>query len=264
MCFAQNKVELCITVSFFLSRKALTEIEWKPRLQTIIPRFCRFCSLWDDGILSRIIQKMWGPWTASFPGSFGKGWVLAQYVWIFLELDLSSSWIKAKWPFLLFGKHGILENSSPKMPHFPKCDVSWPRCHVFWKASVLVVNQHNQGIMITLHLFPSDLKTVLGTLRFARVPRTVFEFLGKMQSKILKLLTGCPKVHGSLRCLLSPLYTVYHLLEGRGFVCFVFNPASVHGPKPWSPLAWWIPTHLGFVWSITSHAIYSWPHMSMA
>ena len=26
--------------------------------------------------------------------------------------------------------------------------------------------------------------------------------------------------------------TVYHLLEGRGSVCFVFNPASVHGPKP--------------------------------
>ena len=26
-------------------------------------------------------------------------------------------------------------------------------------------------------------------------------------------------------------YTVYHLLGGRGFVCFVFDPASVHGPK---------------------------------
>merc|ERR1712154_197339 len=26
-------------------------------------------------------------------------------------------------------------------------------------------------------------------------------------------------------------YTVYHLLEGRGFVCFVFDPACVHGPK---------------------------------
>ena len=25
--------------------------------------------------------------------------------------------------------------------------------------------------------------------------------------------------------------TVYHLLEGRGFVCSVFDPASVHGPK---------------------------------
>ena len=41
--------------------------------------------------------------------------------------------------------------------------------------------------MIRLHLFPRDLwkrcsprtsKTVLGTLRFARVPRTVFEVLG--------------------------------------------------------------------------------------
>ena len=27
-------------------------------------------------------------------------------------------------------------------------------------------------------------------------------------------------------------YTVYYLLEGRGFMCFVFYPASVHGPKP--------------------------------
>ena len=26
-------------------------------------------------------------------------------------------------------------------------------------------------------------------------------------------------------------YTVYHPLEGRGFVCFVFDSVSVHGPK---------------------------------
>ena len=30
----------------------------------------------------------------------------------------------------------------------------------------------------------------------------------------------------------SQYYTIYHMLEGRGFVCFVFDPASVHGPKP--------------------------------
>ena len=28
------------------------------------------------------------------------------------------------------------------------------------------------------------------------------------------------------------MYTVYHLLEDGGSVCFVFDPASVHGPKP--------------------------------
>ena len=26
-------------------------------------------------------------------------------------------------------------------------------------------------------------------------------------------------------------YTVYHPFEGRGIVCFVFDPASMHGPK---------------------------------
>ena len=30
----------------------------------------------------------------------------------------------------------------------------------------------------------------------------------------------------------SQYYTIYHMLEGRGFVCFVLDPASVHGPKP--------------------------------
>ena len=30
----------------------------------------------------------------------------------------------------------------------------------------------------------------------------------------------------------ASVYTVYHQLEGRGFVCFVFYLASVHGPKP--------------------------------
>ena len=47
--------------------------------------------------------------------------------------------------------------------------------------------RHNHGIMIRFHVCPRDLwercsprtsKTVLGTLRFARVPRTVFEVLG--------------------------------------------------------------------------------------
>ena len=38
-------------------------------------------------------------------------------------------------------------------------------------------------------------------------------------------------------------YTVYHLLEGRRFLCFVFDPASVHGPKskhtkPLPPSRW--------------------------
>ena len=28
------------------------------------------------------------------------------------------------------------------------------------------------------------------------------------------------------------VYTGYHPLGGRCFVCFVFDPASVHGPKP--------------------------------
>ena len=27
-------------------------------------------------------------------------------------------------------------------------------------------------------------------------------------------------------------YAAYHPLEGRGFMCFVFDPASLHGPKP--------------------------------
>ena len=58
-----------------------------------------------------------------------------------------------------------------------------PMFHVFRTG----VNQQNQGIMKRFHVSPRDLwgdaslrtsKTVLGTLRFARVPRTVFEVLG--------------------------------------------------------------------------------------
>ena len=30
----------------------------------------------------------------------------------------------------------------------------------------------------------------------------------------------------------SATYTVYHPLKGRGFVCFGYDPASVHCPKP--------------------------------
>ena len=49
-------------------------------------------------------------------------------------------------------------------------------------------------------------------------------------------LQGDPSgpIDSDLGCfaILPGQYVEYHLLEGRGFVCFIFDPASVHGPKP--------------------------------
>ena len=36
----------------------------------------------------------------------------------------------------------------------------------------------------------------------------------------------------NLQVIVALIYTVYHPLEGRCFVWFVFDQASLHGPKP--------------------------------
>ena len=81
---------------------------------SIIPRFCRFCSLREDSILSRKSSENVSSWPRYI--TLQKTWHLGSTVF----QDTSH-----------FGKCGILENSTPKMPRFPKCDASCPRCHVF-------------------------------------------------------------------------------------------------------------------------------------
>ena len=137
----------------------------------IIPRFCRFCSLWEDGILSRISSEnvaSWEYWFSIYP---------------------------------LFGKRGILENSTPKMPRFLNLSLEYCFSRYSCSSGKTAKPGYNDktppfssGSLVKMQ--SSDLKTVLGTLRFARVPRTVLRSLDCIFPRIpRKKVESWPKSH---------------------------------------------------------------------
>ena len=149
----------------------------------IIPRFCRFCSLEEDGIFSRIFHKTWdiGRTDFQYPPCLRKTWDIGrtdfQYPPCSENVGYWEDWFSIS---PLFAKNvGYWDYwfpISPCLENVGYWNTVLPICHSLWIVSKMG-NHQNLGIMWRFHLFPRDLweicsprayKTVLG-LR----PRTV-------------------------------------------------------------------------------------------
>ena len=114
----------------------------------IIPRFCRFYSLEEDGTFPRVIYKTWdiGRTVFQCPPCLWKTWDIGSTNFQCPPVFKKRGTLKISTPNVprFLQKRGTLKNSTPNVPHFMKQSFT----------TIKVVNRHNQGIMKRSHGFP--------------------------------------------------------------------------------------------------------------